>query len=88
VISIKILLGEHVGALQTHTVELYLEIGGIQNEDKGNATVYYSRNYKTFEAAEKALADIKSKGVEAAKIVGDENGTTITAQEAMDKIKK
>ena len=87
-IKFKVLLGEYEGNLPTELVELYIEIGGIQNEPKGTKTAYYSRNYKTLEEAEKALTKLKEKGIENPAIVGDEEGTTIPLEEAIEKAKK
>lgn len=83
-IGYKVLLGEYEGTLATELVELFLEIGGIQNEPKGNATAYYSRTYKTIAEAEKALADIKSKGIENAQIFGEIDGKTVSKEEAQE----
>ena len=84
-INYKVYLGEFEGNLQTDMVELFLEIGGIQNEPAGATTKYYSKNYSSIEAAEAALNDILSKGLEDAKVVGDIDGKTVTKEEAQKK---
>jgi hypothetical protein len=86
-ISFKVLLGEFEGNLPTETIELYQAIGSIQTENKGSSILYYTRNYKTLEKAQEALEKVKSMGVENPTIFGDEEGTTITKEEAIEKAK-
>lgn len=87
-IRFKVLLGEFEGNLPTETIELYQAIGNVQNEDKEGKTAYYTRNYKTLEEAQEALERVKSMGVSNPQIFGDEEGKTISKEEAIEKSKE
>ncbi|MEZ4937074.1 MAG: SPOR domain-containing protein [Crocinitomicaceae bacterium] len=86
-IRFKVFLGEFEGNLPTEVIELYQAIGNVQNEDKDGKVAYYTKNYKTLEEAQAALEKVKEMGVANPSIFGDEEGKTISKEEAIEKSK-
>ncbi|MCB0478751.1 MAG: SPOR domain-containing protein [Crocinitomicaceae bacterium] len=86
-IRFKVFLGEFEGNLPTEVIEIYQAIGNVQNEDKNGKVAYYTKNYKTLEEAQAALEKVKEMGVENPAIFGDEEGKTISKEEAIEKSK-
>lgn len=83
-ISFRVKVGEFVDEVPPETLDAYLQIGGIRPKELSDGTlIYYSKQLKTLEEAEKLKQEYIQKGLTEAKIIGINNGTIISKDEAV-----
>ena len=88
-IKFKIQVGAFENKIPLDILDLYLSIGNVVPKRDGSSglTKYLMGTYDSYEEAEAAKEELKSKGLTDAFIVGDFNGKLIPASDALKLIK-
>ena len=88
-IKFKIQVGAFENKIPLDILDLYLSIGNVVPKRDGSSglTKYLMGTYDSYEEAEAAKEELKSKGLADAFIVGDFNGKLIPASDALKLIK-